>query len=218
MTGPTQERSERELRELLPFFVNGSLDGEELAAVEAYLAGSEAAREEVTYLERLRHAIKTQPQMNSPGELGLKRLQREMSQNAKGAAGTGARASGLAQAAQQSASAGVAVWWRNLAVAACLALAVVTTLSVTDWPSGDGDLHLASGGGDADLQVTFKPQATEEIIRALLLEIGASITEGPSTLGVYRLRLEPDAGDAALARALQQLRARGDVVESAEPE
>lgn len=218
MTGHSEDRNERELRELLPFYVNGSLDGAELVAVEAYLAGSEKARKEVAYLERLRHGIKTQPQVNSPGELGLKRLQRERSRNASAAAESGARASALAETAQHSAAAGGVVWWRNLAVAACLALAVVTTLSIADWPGDGGDLHLAGGGSDAVLQVTFKPQATEKIIRALLLEIGASITEGPSALGVYRLSLEPDAGDAALANALRRLRARGDVVETAESE
>lgn len=218
MTGNSEERSERELRELLPFYINGSLEGAELAAVEAYLAGSDKAREEAAYLERLRQGIKTQPQVNSPGELGLKRLQREMSQNASAAAESGARANALAGTAQHSAGAGGVVWWRNLAVAACLALAVVTTLSIADWPGEGGDLHLAGGGSDADLQVTFKPQATEEVIRALLLEIGASITEGPSVLGVYRLSLGPDTDDAALADALQKLRARGDAVETAEPE
>ncbi len=212
MTAP--ERSERELQELLPFYVNGTLDGDDLAAVEAYLARSEKAREEVVYLERLRNAMQSQPQVNSPGELGLKRLQREMSR----AGEQGTRAADMAATAQHSARASVPAWWRNLAVAACLVVAVLGVLTVTDWTGDRDGLRLAGGESAAVLQVTFKPQATEDSIRALLLEIGASITEGPSALGVYRLSLEPGADDAVLSNALRQLRTRGNVVESAERE
>jgi hypothetical protein len=141
-----------------------------------------------------------------------------MSRSAGAAAEKGGRASDLAKAAQHSARAGAAVWWRNLAVAACLALVVVGTLSVTDWRDDRGDLQQAGGDSGAALQVTFKPQVTEEAIRALLLDVGASIVDGPSALGVYRLSLAPDAGEAALDGALMRLRARGDVVESAERE
>lgn len=217
MTGPVNGRSERELRELLPFYVNGSLADEELAAVEDYLAHSEAAREETAYLELLRKSVKAQPQVNSPGELGLKRLQKQLSDEATTATQRGERASELANSAQQSAR-GVPVWWRNLAVAACLALVVLGAVSIGGLPGDRGEVGLAGGESDAVIQVTFKPEATEQVIRALLLEIGASITQGPSALGIYRLSLTAQIDDAAISTALQQLRGRSDLVESAERE
>ena len=70
--------SDEELEKLLPFYVNLSLDPPERVAVEEYLARSEAARREVRYLKQLRKSLKAQPQAASPGELGLKRLQREI--------------------------------------------------------------------------------------------------------------------------------------------
>jgi len=218
MTGPSRERSERELQELLPFYVNGSLEGEELAAVEAWLAGSQTARREAAYLERLRQSVKAQPQVNSPGELGLKRLQREIARSATLASQRGGQASEMARTAQQSAGAGVPAWWRNLAVAACLALVVLGAISLGGLPGGPGEITLAGGESGAVLQVTFKPDAAERDIRALLLQIDASITDGPSALGVYHLKLPAEADNTTIAAALQRLRERGDLVESADRE
>jgi hypothetical protein len=218
MTKQPEELSERELHQLLPFYVNGSLEGEELDAIKAYLAGSEEARQEVAFLEQLRENIKKQPQVNSPGELGLKRLQREISRNETLRSGKGEQASDLARKVQLSARAGVSVWWRNLAVAACLTLVVLGAFSRDVWLGDGGDMHLAGSENTAHIQVTFKPQATEEAIRLLLLETGLTIKEGPSTLGVYRLDAETNAGDETLDGILQRLRSRKDVVETADLE
>jgi hypothetical protein len=218
MTKQPEELSERELHQLLPFYVNGSLEGEELDAIKAYLAGSEEARQEVAFLEQLRENIKKQPQVNSPGELGLKRLQREISRNETLRSGKGEQASDLARKVQLSARAGVSVWWRNLAVAACLTLVVLGAFSRDVWLGDGGDMHLAGGENTAHIQITFKPQATEEAIRLLLLETGLTIKEGPSTLGVYRLDAETSVGDETLDDILQRLRSRKDVVETADLE
>ena len=64
-------------------------------------------------------------------------------------------------------------------------------------------------GQTAELQVVFTPDATEAEIRTLLFEAGATIVDGPSALGVYRLDAEdPDA-------ALEALQARADLVSHA---
>lgn len=210
-------RSDRELDALLPYYVNGTLEGDELAAVEAYLARSETARAEAAYLQQLRQAVKAQPAVNAPGELGLKRLQRELSRE-RATANAGERASERAQSAQQAARDGVSGWWRPLAVAACLALVVLAGALTFELSSGGGEPTLAGGPSTAQLQVTFNPQASEGDIRALLQSIDASIADGPSALGVYRLRLGGTPSDATIADALRQLRQHGDIVESAERE
>lgn len=70
--------SDHELMKLLPFYVNQTLDPSERNSVENYLQRSDEARKEVVYLKQLRQSLKQQPQATSPGELGLKRLQREI--------------------------------------------------------------------------------------------------------------------------------------------
>ncbi len=225
MTDAQDQPNDQELMKLLPFYVNHSLDADEQASIEDYLARSEAARIELIYLERLRKAIKRQSLVNSPGELGLKRLQKDIAP--KGSAGTGSgtacdalngkRASDLAGQAQLSARGdGVAFWWRHVAVAACLTLAVFAGLSTQQWQDRGGEPQLAGSASGAVLQVTFKPQATEAAIRSLLLDTGLSIKEGPSSLGIYYLNLDASVNGATLKSALQKLRNRKDVVDTAE--
>ena len=229
MTDEEKRPDDAELSKLLPFYVNRTLEQPELAQVEELLARSDEARQEVAFLKRLRQGVKDQPQGNSPGALGLKRLQREIARqdeaSSKEATGHGTRASDLARKAQEQAQesrqGGVAVWWRHVAIAACLTLAVFGSVTISGgpgsgWLGTDGGPELAGSGSGTVLQVTFKPAATEAAIRSLLLEAGLSIKEGPSSLGVYQLNLEASGASANLASALQKLRARGDVVESAE--
>ena len=156
---------------------------------------------EILYLEGLRDAVKAQPQAQSPGEFGLARLQRDM-----------------ARPAPQKAHADDGHGWRNLAIAACLALVMFGSLSIGDWVGDGGTPQLAGGDSNAVIQITFKPDAAEFAIRSLLHDVGASITGGPSALGVYHLSLGADSDDTAIAGVLKRLRERTDVVETAERE
>ncbi len=70
--------SDHELMKLLPFYVNQTLNQSERASVETYLQRSEEARKELVFLRELRQSLRQQPQTTSPGELGLKRLQRQI--------------------------------------------------------------------------------------------------------------------------------------------
>src|SRR3546814_10054597 len=96
---------------LLPWYVNGTLADDELRQVEAYLARSSHARDEVELLRALRQQVKDEKIEASPGALGLQRLQRQISQDG-GQTGPARR------------TAAVAGFWRPLAVAACLAVVV----------------------------------------------------------------------------------------------
>ncbi len=229
--------SDHELMKLLPFYVNLTLDPLERASVEDYLARSEEARKEVDYLKQLRKSLKAQPEATSPGELGLKRLQREIKRMQELPEGSEIEAipaaapgrstdptalhgqgdSDGAQKAQESAhTKPVPAWWRSLAVAACLALAVISGVTLNNQFGSDGSPQLASGESGTVLQVTFKPQVTEEAIRLLLLESDLTITAGPSALGIYHLSPEASADSKSLEETLRKLRQRSDIIESAE--
>ncbi|HSH42210.1 MAG TPA: hypothetical protein VK973_08825, partial [Arenicellales bacterium] len=59
--------------ELLPWYVNGTLSGDELEKVRGYLSGNEDASRDAAMLQRVREAVKSR-QFDSPGELGRRRL------------------------------------------------------------------------------------------------------------------------------------------------
>lgn len=79
------ELDDRALLELLPWYLNGTLEGAELAAVEALLLRSAEAREELEVLRRLAAAVREQEQAHEapPFELGWARLQRSLQQEAR---------------------------------------------------------------------------------------------------------------------------------------
>jgi anti-sigma factor RsiW len=195
-----------ELDLLLPFYVNGTLSAEERRQVESYLERSSHARDEVALLRALRQQVKDEAIENSPGELGLQRLKREIKQ-AEQAPPSGDRMTGRTIT--------VASFWRPLAVAACLVVMVQAGVMVGLGGFGGGDTVEPASGTAAVMQVTFAPDATEEQIRELLQSAGASIADGPTALGIYQLRLV-DAEATSVDEALTTLRANGDVVTFAE--
>lgn len=195
---------------LLPWYVNGTLSDEERRQVEAYLERSSHARDEVDLLRALRQQVKDEAVENSPGELGLQRLKREIKQ----ADQTPASADRMA-----GRTISIASFWRPLAAAACLVVVVQAGVMVglrtgTIDPDTVGIASGTTGLSAPVMQVTFAPDATEEQIRELLQSAGASIAEGPTALGIYQLRLDNEA--TSIDEALTTLRANGDVVTFAE--
>lgn len=190
---------------LLPWYVNGTLKGEELRQVEAYLARSSHARDEVELLRALRQQVKVEKIESSPGELGLQRLKRQIQPEAP-----------LSQDRMAGRTITIASFWRPLAVAACVVVMIQAAIMVGlgDFGASDKGVTTATGGSPAVLQVTFAPEATEQQIREVLQQAGASIVDGPTALGVYNLRLV-DA-ERSVEEALATLRAHSGVVTFAE--
>jgi len=202
-------KRDESLELLLPWYVNGTLEAEERRQVEAYLESNSDARDEVALLRELRQQVKDEKIENSPGELGLQRLKREIKQ-------VGAQPGGGDRMTGRTVT--VASFWRPLAVAACLAVVVQAGVMVGlgGWPGSDVEIASGTAGLTPPvLQVTFEPGATEQEIRDVLQSAGASIADGPTALGVYNLRLV-DAGTTTVDEALATLRARADVVTFAE--
>ena len=202
-------KRDESLELLLPWYVNGTLEAEERRQVEAYLESNSDARDEVALLRELRQQVKDEKIENSPGELGLQRLKREIKQ-------AGAQPGGADRMTGRTVT--VASFWRPLAVAACLAVVVQAGVMVGlgGWPGSDVEIASGTAGLTPPvLQVTFEPGATEQEIRDVLQSAGASIADGPTALGVYNLRLV-DAGTTTVDEALATLRARADVVTFAE--
>ncbi|KLN59813.1 hypothetical protein WH96_15630 [Kiloniella spongiae] len=192
----------KEIEELLPFYVNGSLEGEELETVKNALAKDEALRDECTFLKSIRDEVLNQDLGVSPGEFGLKRLQRDLAKEK----------STLSQKIPQNDNVKSGIW-RIATIAACIMLLVQTAYVVPLWQQNN-DLVAASGGNVTHirgpvLSVTFVPEAQEENIRELLLAVDARIVDGPSALGVYKLVVPKDP-----EAVISKLRAHKNLVET----
>lgn len=175
--------SDKHPQALLPWYVNGTLAGSERAQVEAHLGDCTRCRDEVVFLRALRHGVQSLGH-DSPGDLGLKRLLRDV------------------RARQRTPSA----WWRPALAAAAVVIVAQGALLATFWPREPAITPLGEQRTGALIQVQFQPNATEAQIRELLQQTGATIVDGPGAVGVYRLRL--DQPETALA----PLRARTDIV------
>lgn len=185
-----------EVEQMLPWYVNGTLTADERQIVEAYLAQVPEAQDEVAFLRRLRDEVKATQPATTPGEFGLKRLQRQIEQ----------------ERVSRWRGAG---FWRAAAVAAALVVLVQGAVLFETWRSGDDFIVAGTGERSAVvLQLTFDPQATEAEIREALQAVDAHLVSGPGALGVYRVALEgvAPADEAAIQQAVSTLRGFGSVV------
>lgn len=182
---------DRALLELLPWYLNGTLAGTELAAVEALLLRSAEAREELEVLRRLAAAVREQAQAQDapPFELGWARLQRSLRQETRPPLRRD--------------------WWKP-GLAAAAALVVALQLGILMRPASvDSDWQLQGGGqeqlqsGGYRVQLRFVEHAQWQQIRALLLELDAVLVDGPSALGMVQVHV-PASKRFADAQALLQ--------------
>jgi hypothetical protein len=193
---------ERRIEELLPFAANGSLSPEEQAEVDVAAAADPQVAAELKSLRAIGDAIRTAETPTSPGALGWARLQRDLRKSAP------SRTSALRADA-----------WRWVAVAACL-IVVAQTLALTAVLSRRDDVLVAAGDSGAAqrafiAQIVFKPDAREQDIRALLLDVKGTLVDGPSALGVYKASFQSEEEARA---AVDKLRAQPEIVEFAEVE
>ena len=72
------DKDRQELSELLPFYLNGTLDGDERARVEAGLAEDEALRADLEFLKVVQAETLARDAGTSPGDFGLARLVRDI--------------------------------------------------------------------------------------------------------------------------------------------
>lgn len=159
--------------ELLPWYANDTLTGDERQRVEDHLRDCGQCQQELAWLQRLRQQVKGLQPLESPGELVRAKLLREV------------RSQPRRQRVQ---------WWQA-ALAASLAVIVIQG-AVIFRLSGPGNMQVAAApigslpGQEALVRIRFKPTATETQIRQALRVINGAVVDGPGDSGVYYVRLE----------------------------
>ncbi len=189
--------SQFELRALLPWYVNGTLDASTRQDMELELQQSPALRSELVWLTMLRSQVRDLTQAEcSPrsDDAGLDSLMALIH----------GEQSGKVTPLRKNTWAWVAAA-RKMPLSMGIAAAIVLSQAVIIGALLDkssGDLKPMSGGtavvGGQMLQLTFKPQATEGEIRALLAAVQGEIVAGPGALGVYVVRVPDNQGQHAL--------------------
>jgi anti-sigma factor RsiW len=197
----------RQVTELVPWYVNGTLEGAERAAVTAHLPGCPACREELARCQALAAAV--QSAVDVAGAPGPGRIARVLASiellEATGARRTGWRGRWRA----------VVEWvgdlfdrtpgpvrWGVAAQAALLVLVVGLIAWPGVWSPRAPDRTLADGGEprvgrEALIHVVFAEDITERELRTLLRRVEGRIVDGPSAVGLYTLDVRASTPDRA---------------------
>lgn len=194
MSGTMDENG---LRAELPWLVNGSLDAMQRERVLEAVGAAPDLQAEQRFLERLRSALREEVQVAGPGELGWRRLRRQIE---------GESQTRLQQHQRRR--------WQGLAIAASVLMAAQLAW-LWDGASRDGVYEPMSAPSTAvdgvAFQLRFRPDATLAQIEAVLQRLGLRVIDGPGAAGVWRVQLRD--GDAQ--QVLQALQAERGLIETA---
>jgi anti-sigma factor RsiW len=192
----------RRTQELLPWFLNGTLDGEEADEVDRHLKECPACRAELESL-RVLHAAYVETDLMPEAEAALARLRPLLQPDPPAAP----------QRPRPAAAAGTVPVWMRFALAAQFGVIFALGWEVAQ-PDRTGAEYrtLASASLPAhaagSLVVVFDPGATQHDVMRILRQAGTRVVDGPTASGGYVLSVP----DGSLNAALAALRAEPAVV------
>jgi len=220
-------RVHQEACELLPWYVNGRLEGQEREDVETHLSSCPACQAELRHCHDLAAAVQASGETEwspSPGHFSqlLARIDAAEVQDAQGSGWweqLRAQCTRHLQALQTTP--GLIRW--ALAAQGAMILVLVGVL-VWQAPLSPGPLYrtLADDSDQArqshaHLQMVFADDMTEQELRALLTSIGGTIVKGPSPLGFYTVEIPVPGGSPDLVDPILEAVRAHPKVRMAEP-
>jgi anti-sigma factor RsiW len=187
---------------LLPWYVNGTLRGEELGRVERHVAGCPACRREVGWLKDVFAAcaaiapLPDAPPSVSRGAPAPDRAPRARTRQA--GAGEGWRSTPR--------------WMRALMAAQFAGLAILGTLLALDAGNEPSYRTLGSAARPAPsgetIAVMLDPAITEAELRGLVSSLGARVVDGPTASHAYVLEVPAAQSNAAVAKLRAESKVR----------
>ena len=202
----------RTVQELLPWFVADTLDGEDLAAVQAHLHQCSQCQADVDWQRKL-HAAEP-PSRNAPDvERALARLRPRIQ-----ASQSGSTRNVLLEILQRLLHDGTPWMRRTLAVqfVAILGLAFLLISLSHDGTSAYRALGMPKSTAAGNVVIVFKPDTAEQDLRRILRASGARVVDGPTVTDAYLLSVPSEK----LAQTVDRLKSERAVtlVESLKPE
>ena len=191
----------KNISDMLPAYVNNSLDERTRRRLENIIQNSPPLQAEVAWLQKLRKQIQGDKEhLQLPAaDAGLDRLMAIIAAEKSG------KVSSIVARLKPTAA-----WYKPaLAIAASIMFVqAIGLFTLINNGSGADTIRTLSGGVTAQqgavLQVTFKADTTEAQIRASLAAVEGEIIGGPGALGVYSIRVKKGAGSSAANKLLQQ--------------
>jgi len=187
-------------QQLLPWYVNGTLEADESAMVEAHLVECAECRADLAAERVMAREVAALP-------LDVEHAWSMLSDRID-AAGPPRRLAEPVPFLRRK----VAIGWAlggPLAAAAAVAFAVAV---VPGAPSPAGETYRALGSAPTaapgNALVMFKPDARDVDLRSALTKAGARVVDGPTASGAYVVRIAP----ASRAQALDDLRSMPQIV------
>jgi hypothetical protein len=195
--------------ELLPWLVNGTLQGTELAWLHEHLADCAQCRAELQRQRLVREAVARQPVVELAPQASFKQLWSRIESEAN----TATRTSGGVPAARPAARVRRRLWGVPAGLLAGAAAAALVGALLWPGPSPDGGqrFHTVSAAMPAaapgHIRVVFAENVTVADIKSILGSAHLEASAGPTPAGVFTLRASGQASDGELEALLQTLRA-----------
>lgn len=183
---------------LLPWLVNGTLEGDELAGVRRHVAECVRCQREVVLLRELRDACQMMASTPEP-DAAWQRLQPRL--------GTRSAVGGWATGALQELHRcwHTAAHWARWSMAVELVVIVALGAVLLTGPASD-DAYRTLGATNVPVATTgnvvvvFDQRSTESDIRRILRGTGALLIDVPTEAGAYVLHVPDDRAPAAIDR------------------
>jgi hypothetical protein len=190
--------------ELLPFYVNGTLNADDRTWIEHYLREHPLAANELNWLRSVQ-TMTQQEVVPVSAEVGMERaMQRIRGERAQA---TPAATTSFVERVRDWLSRMVPQPMLKPALAGALAVIALQAVVITSMVGEREDtslirtpttpINVAEQG--AFVKVNFRPDATEADIRMLLIDAQANIASGPGQLGDYYVRVPAWQVDAVTA-------------------
>lgn len=195
----------RQTHELLPWFLNGTLDESETAQVKAHLAQCAECREELAFEQRIGAEMPECPPALD-AETGWAAMLHRLKAPSAPASETPAPASDGNVVAFRSRAflrRSVPLGWAVAAQAAAIVLMVGIYHVRTPNSPSEAEYHTLaspSASGPGNMLAMFRPDLREADLRRILLANRAELVGGPNVSGAYLLRVDPKTIDATLSR------------------
>jgi Putative zinc-finger len=172
--------------ELLPWYVNGTLEGGDRAQVEAHLSACLPCRRELEAQRALQSAVSVLPQ-DPELSRALARVHAQLD----------AAERGLLRRLWDGSH---PLWRGAFAVQLALIVALTALLVLRPPPAEYRTLSAQTGAHDqTGIAVIFKDGRSEQEVRGLLTRLGARIVDGPTVDGAYTLAVDAAQRDGAIA-------------------
>lgn len=206
--GSTTSMKHQDVWELLPWFVNGSLEDRELAQVERHIVACDECRRESSELRQLAAImVSGKGVMVTPDEAFPELMSRIEEVENRGSSSWRRlrRLLFTGPFPRPVLAAGLMI----LVLAAALLWRPIDREPAANFRTLSDSAVIEPGG--LRVRVVFSPRVEETALRSLLLEVGGQIVGGPSPYGVYTVELLEQEDPSARARVLEALRAREEV-------